>query len=220
MATYLDMRSRIADELANDGDITDAQINNAIQSAIAYYSGEVFWFNQRIVVFSTLAGGEIYSSSPTSTFENIITIQSIVNTTNSAYMLQPIDNTNIDEIQTGSVTGWPQYYSRVENKIRLYPVPDATYTLQMTYTYILPALSADDDSNAWTNECEELIRQAAKKRIALDILQSDAIAGRCAALEKEAYEGVRMENRLRRSQQSLRTQIPLSRSTFNIYSGW
>jgi len=39
-------------------------------------------------------------------------------------------------------------------------------------------------------------------------------------MEAKAYEGLRAENRNRRSQQLLRTEIPQGRSVFNIYNGW
>jgi hypothetical protein len=65
-----------------------------------------------------------------------------------------------------------------------------------------------------------MIRQGAKKRIALDILASDQIAQRCAVMEKEAYQGLRSENRNRRGAQFLRTELPMTRRTFNINTGW
>lgn len=37
MTTFATMRARIADEMANDGDITSGQINNAIRTAIKHF---------------------------------------------------------------------------------------------------------------------------------------------------------------------------------------
>lgn len=220
MSTYADMRARIADELANDGDISTTQINRAIQSTIAEYSGEPFWFNTKSIVFSTLASGEYYESSPTSTFEGIIHIDSAVVTSGGIKMpMAAIDSAQIDDVQTGAVLGVPRFYARVFNKIRLYPIPDAEYSVTMAIVYTLDALVDDTDTNAWMNEAEEVIRQGAKKRLGADILQSDEIYARCARMESAAYTGLRAENRQRRSQQYLRTEVPLSRSTFNIYTG-
>ena len=55
MGTYADMRARIADELANDGDISTAQINYAIQDAIKLYERRGWWFNQKTATLSTVA---------------------------------------------------------------------------------------------------------------------------------------------------------------------
>jgi hypothetical protein len=62
----------------------------------------------------------------------------------------------------------------------------------------------DGDTNAWVDECEELIRNGAKRRIALEILQADDLAARFATLEREIYDRLRRENRLRQPQQQLR----------------
>lgn len=222
MGTYADMRARIADELANDGAITTAQINNAIQSSIADYEGEGFWFNEAVATFSTVASQELYTASDLSDIPNIIRILSMRVANSGAYTsyINGVENDTIEEVQDGSVKGAPIYYSRFANQIRLYPIPTSAQVIKISYTNRLPTLVNDSDTNAWTETCEELIRQAAKKRLCLDILQNDEGAARCAVLEKTAYEGIRKENRLRQPQQFLRTNVPSSRRTFNINAGW
>ncbi len=222
MATYGDMQTRIADELINDGDITTAQIQKAIQSTIADYVGEQFWFNEAVSTFSTVASQELYTSTDLAAIPNIIKILSMRTNNSNSYNgeINGVTNDQIEDIQDGSVTGIPNYYSRFANKIRLYPIPDAVYTVKVSYIATLSTLSADSDTNAWTEDAEEVIRQGAKKRLAADILHSDEIATRCAAMEKAALDGLRAENRNRRSQQFLRTDVPNMRRTFNIYNGW
>ena len=221
MATYLDMITRIADELVNDGDISTAQIKNAILTTIADYAGEAFWFNTKSLTINT-GTFEYYSSTVAPTdISGIIRIDSAYITYSGVRAsIDAVDNAEIDEIQTGSVIGVPQFYARVFNDIRFYPIPNTSYPVTFSVVYTLPALSADADSNAWTNDAEEVIRQGAKKRIAADILASDEIAARAARMETAAYEGLRAENRNRRSQQYLRTEVPTMRRSFNIYTGW
>lgn len=216
MATYADMRARIADELANDGDITSAQINNAIQSAIRNYEAEGFWFNQKVATFSTVSGQEYYDSAALADIPDMVTIYAmrIMGSGSGVAPIAGIDNETIEDSQDGTVTGEPRFYTRFENKIRLFPIPSAVYSVRVSYVYKLAALVNDTDSNAWTNECEELIRQAAKKRLCLDILLADDMAARCAMMEKAAYDDVRKENRLRSPQQTLRADLPFSRRYF------
>lgn len=222
MASYLEMQTRIADELANDGDITTAQIKNAIQSTISDYLGEQFWFNEAVATFSTVANQELYTSSDLAAIPSMIRILSVRTNNANAYngYINGITNDQIEDIQDGSIIGTPNYYARFANKIRFYPIPDAAYTVKISYIATLATLSADSDTNAWTEDAEEVIRQGAKKRLAADILHSDEIATRCAAMEKAALDGLRAENRNRRSQQLLRTELPMTRRTFNIYNGW
>ena len=217
MATYLDMRNRIADELANDGDITAAQINNAIKDSIKDYESDGFWFNQKVATFSTVAAQELYGAAALADIPNMVRISSMrIPLTDGIGSIEGVANETIEDVQDGSVTGTPRLYSRFENQIRLYPIPEAVQSIKVSYIYKLAQLSADGDDNAWTSDCEELIRQAAKKRLCANILLSDEMAARYAVFEKQAYDGVRKENRLREPQQYLRADLPFGRHGYNM----
>lgn len=220
MPSYLEMRTRILDELANDGAITASQVNYAIQDTIKAYERKEWWFNSNIATFWTVPDQEYYSSTDFSDLPNAVSIVSMVITVNGLKApLRGVDFNTIDDSQTGTVNGIPRYYAYFDQVLRFFPIPSAAFLMTVSYIYRLPALTADGDSNAWTTECEELVRQGAKKRIALNVLQADEIAQRCAVLEKEAYDGLRSENRLRNSQQLMRTDLPRYRYVFNINSG-
>jgi hypothetical protein len=133
--------------------------------------------------------------------------------------LRGVDNRSIDDMQDGTVTGEPEMYSRYANKIRLYPIPNATYTITMSHVYKLDVLSDDGDSNAWTDECEELTRQAAKRILCSDILHADDMAKRYAELEQVAYRRIRSENRNRSPQPELRVNWPFNRQYFDANRG-
>jgi hypothetical protein len=215
------MRQRIADELANDGDISTAQINYAINDAIKLYQRRPWWFNVRMVTFVTSANGEYYVSTPSATFDDMVAVQSIMVENNGVKTpMVAVDNLEIDFSQDGSVTGVPCNYSRTANKLRFFPIPDAAYTISLTFVYKMDALVNDTDENAWTNEAEELIRQCAKRRIALNYLQSEEVAARFASLEREAYAEMMAENRRRWPNTLLRVPPMLGPETFNINTGW
>jgi hypothetical protein len=55
----------------------------------------------------------------------------------------------------------------------------------------LTALSADADSNFWTNEGEELIRCRAKRDLYAHVLMDDQQAMRMDGLSKEAYRDLK-----------------------------
>jgi hypothetical protein len=210
------MRNRIADELANDGDITAAQINNAIKDSIKDYEADGFWFNQKVATFSTVAAQELYGAAALADIPNMVRISSMrIPLTDGIGSIEGVANETIEDVQDGSVTGTPRLYSRFQNQIRLYPIPDAVQSIKVSYIYKLAELSADGDDNAWTSDCEELIRQAAKKRLCANILLSDEMAARYAVFEKQAYDGVRKENRLREPQQYLRADLPFGRHGYD-----
>lgn len=221
MTTYAIMRARIADELANDGDITTAQINFAIGDTIKVYERKPWWFNQKTDTFPTVAAQEYYSSADLADIPNIVQIVSATLDTGSLkHPLKALDYVAIDDEQDGSVDGEPRVFAVFKENIRLYPIPKAVYTVTLSYIYRLPALSADADTNAWTDEAEELVRQGAKRRIALNYLQSEEVAARFASLEREAYSELMAENRRRWPNKQLRVPAMLPYKTFNITRGW
>ena len=220
MTDYSTMRTRIADELANDGDITSAQINYAIQDTIKQYERRPWWFNQKTATFSTVDGQEYYSSSDLSDIPDIVQIIAATVTNNLKGPLKPVDYLTIDDEQDGSVEGEPRVFAYFKENIRLYPIPDAVYTITLSYIYRLTALSADGDSNAWTTDAEELIRSGAKRRIALNYLESETVAARFAVMEREAFTEMLAENRRRWPNTVLRPPAMLPPNTFNINRGW
>ena len=211
MTTYVTMRSRIAEELT-DSAVTNTHINSAILTAIKHYERKPWWFNQKVGTFSTVAAQELYTSSDLTDIPKIVIIESMLMGSSSTTKapLRGIDNSNIDELQDGSVTGDPEFYARFADKIRLYPIPSAVRTMTVSYVYKLTALSADADTNAWTDECEELIRQAAKRILATDILHADDMAARYGALEQVAHDNLRNEHRTRMAQQYSRVDWPFN----------
>ena len=220
MTTYGIMQAAIADEMANDGALTTAQIQNAIQRAIRDYEGRPWWFNQKIATFSTVAAQEYYTSSDLADIPNIVRIESAMVTLNGVKSpLQSVNYLDVDQEQNAYRVGVPYAYTVFTNSIRLFPNPDAVYTVTLSYIYKFTTLSADADTNSWMTDGEELIRQAAKKRIALDYLQADDLAARFSAMENEAYDSLLEEDRHRRPQKFLGIPAMLPRRAFNILTG-
>lgn len=217
MTTYGVMKARIADEFINES-ITTAQIENAIKTAIRHYQRKPFWFNQKTGTFATVASQETYTTADNSDIPNIVRIDSLRSSFGN--ILKAIADQSIEEMQDRSVQGAPGFYSNYENKIRLYPIPDAVYTIYMRYICKLTELSADGDTNAWTNEGEELTRQTAKRILCTDILMQDDMASRYAELERVAFETIRGENKERSPQKTLRADgIPVRLDSFDINQG-
>lgn len=217
--SYGDMQTAIADQLV-DSALTVAQIKAAIQSAIKHYERKPFYFNQKkAATFSTVASQEYYGTAANADIPYIIKFESFqIGTYKST--VRATDHAAIEASQSGSITGQPNAYAYYEQKIRLYPMPDAVYTATLSYIYRLTALSADGDTNAWVEDAEELIRQSAKRILALDILHADDIAQRCWNREKEVFDELEAENRRRNPVTTLQVPpMPSMRDSFNITTG-
>lgn len=221
MTTLAIMRAAILDQLGNDGAMTTAQIDNAIRSSIRHYGRRKWWFNQdKDATFSTVASQEYYSSTDLAVIPNVLNIVSVLITVNGLKtVLIACDFEDIQGWQTGAVTGQPRWFTVFENQIRLYPIPDAVYTITLAINQKLTEVTADADTNAWLVEAEELIRQASKKRLALDVLNADDLASRFNALEVEAYDELLNENSRRIPRKTLRTEFPLMSNSYDIWTG-
>jgi hypothetical protein len=218
MATYLGMQTDIMDELADQGTISLDQVKKAIARAISHYERRDWWFMQETATFASVAGQEYYSSAALSDIPNMVEIVSLKRASTDEKLLG-VSNQEIEEFQSGTNTGSPTYFAFWDSQIRLYPVPATAETLKVTYFKRIAALSADADENAWTTTAEELIRQSAKRRIAMDVLHDDGLASRCNAAEEVAFNALIAENRRRRTNKTLRPAIPPLTESFDILVG-
>ena len=169
MSTYGTMQDRIATELKRSN--LTARIQEAIQSAIKHYETNRFWFNEKTTTLVTTPSNEDMSLS--SDFVELDSIKFVTST--YGHTLYPRTFQYIEEVNTsvGSYEGIPEDYAIYGDAIKLYPVPDATYTISVSYLYRLSSLSATADTNAWMTTGEELIRKRAKADIRLNLLEDE-----------------------------------------------
>jgi hypothetical protein len=169
------MRAKIADEITRS-DMT-SRITTAIQDAIKLWEGERFAFNERRYRINTVASQEYYdfiaptlltsAGAAVPTGEMVLEIDSITSTVNNApYPLTPRTQQWFDTYQSlpTQYCGRPDSYAIYGNQLRLFPVPDAVYQINISALARLgpsPA-TADADTNDWFTEGEMLIREQAK----------------------------------------------------------
>ena len=179
--TYGDIQTRIANEL-NRTDLT-AEIKDAIQSAIAYYAAEHFYFNEKRAYRLTVDGREYYGLPDD--FVDMV-IMTVTVTGNYTYKLNPRTHAYIEELNTNqSWKSRPTEFALWNDQVRIYPIPNGTYTLNLSYQAVLDTLAVNADTNAWVKvkDAEELIRQRAK----VDLLEN-IIRGRDAEVDIARYQ--------------------------------
>lgn len=189
MTTYGDMQDRIADELGNRSDLA-AEIQLAIQTAIAKWERERFYFNEinyqssASPLFSTSQGQEFYgaSTSPVSnavlaTLAHIDKVTVLVS--GNRYTVAPVTIQYLEDISVNpAVYGMPVQYAYYAEQMRLYPIPDNTYPIGVLGTQRFAALVNTGDENSWTIDAEALIRCEAKADLYDNILQQPDLADR------------------------------------------
>jgi hypothetical protein len=194
VTTQTIMKARIADELART-DLT-SQIAYSITDAIAAYANERFWFNESrtSVSFSTVDGQEFYTSSDDADIASIRKLDyAVVYVGNDVRKLEYNSPEDMEYLSAnGTQEGTPWSYGWYDNKLRLYPVPDAVYTIRIAAHVKVAAPATDGEaSNPWMTDAERLIRSRAKLELALHVLRDDALAATMAEAVKEAWSDLK-----------------------------
>jgi len=177
------MRTRLVDDMLRD-DLTANQLANAINDAIELQEGERFKFNEQRYQILTVAGQEYYDlTGPTlltsagtavGTGETILELDDITTTiSNNPYRLCPRTQQHINEWQSNSYQGQPADYTLYGQQLRIWPIPDQAYTLDLMGLARLGPnpLTADADTNAWMTDGAAIIRPQAKILLYRDLLR-------------------------------------------------
>lgn len=194
-STYGAMQRQIIDELGDRSDLlasrfasANSPIKQAIQSAIAKWERENFYFNETYTVplFTTVASQEFYDTDDAAdiaTSPDIYSLHALISSNR-----YPLTRRSWDYIEEFSIsptsTGQPQDWAYYGLQIRLYPIPDGAYPIRASSTIRPSALSADADTNVWMQDAYDLIRCEAKRILAADVVNDPELA---AKMQAEIY---------------------------------
>ncbi|WP_461314588.1 phage adaptor protein [Bradyrhizobium embrapense] len=185
----MDLQTRIAGDLTRDD--LGSQIKDAIGDAIKNYESDRFYFNvTRSLTFPTVIGQTAYTGSDFSQIPNIIRIDHLfLRDTVSTYDLERLEPDEFEWLQGNNTgPGKPNVFTYIDGQIMLWPIPIAVYTIRPHMHYRLAALSADTDSNAWTNDAEQLIRAHAKLLLYTNVIE-DTDGMQRMQLQVPTYKG-------------------------------
>ncbi len=200
--TLQDLQNRIAADLTRDdltGDYLTSPIANAVSDTIRFYARERFWFNQtRTQTFSTVIGQQAYGAADLAIIPNIIRIDALFLPQNqSIYPLDRYEPDDFEVISGGMLGGGkPTGFTYDDLTILLWPIPTAVYIMRLHCFYKL-SYPNPGDTNAWTDDAEELVRSHAKMLLYMDLLEDDQNAQRMATKIPVLLDGLRSETSAR-----------------------
>ncbi len=187
MTTFGTMRDRIADEL-DRADLT-SQIEREIKSAIAFYERKRFWFNEQRIDFPTVASQEWYTSTDDSAIPNLLTldIAKVAISSTNKYQLDLLPYAELEFVSDNGAAdeGQPTSLAYFQKQVRLYPIPDASYSVVLSGIFALDSLSASADTNAWMTDGEALIRARVKASIYSNVIRDPELANEARGIERE-----------------------------------
>ena len=209
MATLADLKTRIVAEMVRD-DLEDdlaAQLLTHIQRACEYYADVTFWFNRLITTAATVAG--------TATVNVPATMRRVDRVTIPAYGEELIEITLAD-IGIDTVQSIPRGYAYYNDALKLYPIPDAIYTLELTGLAQVDAPELDADTSIWTNEAQDLIVARTRMTLYRDQFRDAEGAQMAIGATQEAFAKLKRET-ARRLETRLRSRV--RRQSFDIRIG-
>lgn len=208
MATYSALKERIAQEMErNDiasGGESESMLDLHIGRACEFYADRKFWFNSIVTSASTIPSAQDVTIPAGVRIIERLTIPS--------YSME------LKEVQIRQMVDFPTYavpgfYAYLNNTIRLYPIPDAVYTLNIYGIAQIDAPTLPDDSNVWTNEAQDLIVGRVKKNLFRGVFRDPDGAGLAASEEAEEFNRMLQETS-RRLETPARARAPGGR--YNI----
>lgn len=145
-----------------------AAIRNKIAAAIRHYQPTRFWFNERRdTTFDTVADQSDYTFS-TDIGAEFYDIDGLFLTEGSnVYPLRKADYRSLEILLDANTTSaLPVSFAYVAQGLRIYPYPDAAYSVRVTGHEKLAAPATDDEAaNAWMTEAYDLIMSRAKAEL-------------------------------------------------------
>ena len=166
MPTYKDLQDKVNLDYLNQMTLIP-ETKRAITSVIRCYEGRRFWFNETATTVA-LVSSQGYLTVPS----DFLFLDRLEVTTNgTAYPLRHVNYDAIRNMNSSNNYGQPTDYAYRGDRFVLGTAPDSAYAATIYYVHSLPVLSADSDSNAWTNEAFNLIAHAATLELMSSVMK-------------------------------------------------
>lgn len=179
MSQFSDMQTRIFDECHYTN---TTQVQRAIVSAVNYYNATRFWFNEAVTKFTASLTTRYAMATVLPTAIEIDSIKLYKNSI--PCVLQRASWQELEEIDSEIGTGEPLKYAIHHDTLRIWPSPDATYSIEVSHMARISQTASGSSSTVWMNEAEALIRFRAKADVFLYMLDAEN-AQVCRAMETE-----------------------------------
>jgi hypothetical protein len=192
VATFGELKAKVADDMLVGAATGAQQIEDAVLAAIKKYESRRFWFTEsRTVVFNTVVGQSDYSDIDG--WGRIISADYLdVSVGCDGCRFDYETPAYVDWLLsvTSTPTGKPSMWTTFGGILRLYPKPDILYPIRVTGHITFPVLEDDDDENVWTDRDQgfELIRHQARWDLANNTTHDDAMAARAKMAAEEALD--------------------------------
>ena len=163
--------------------LSAAAVDGEINRSIRYYQNYRFWFNDELATLTLIAGQQLVPNIPTDVISELqvnglMLIDDQVKI--DLIKLHPDDFFERDDDQTGR----PYYYTYRDNEYLVLPTPNEAYPLKFRYLKKYASLVADDDTNDFTDNADDLIMLHTLRNIYAEDKEDIEIASKYTELER------------------------------------
>lgn len=178
MSDFITMQNLIAKRVRQSASAAasgiQSDIKNAIIEAIDFYKNEMFWFNQQD---ADLTGGTVADQEYYPLPDDYIAMLNVKSRYDPTrwYRLYSRTEAEIDEMNSADDTTRPYFYCIHNEQLRLSPIPDDSYSINMSFVKDLlvdEPISADADTNSWMTDAKSMIRYKAQEILWGDLLHN------------------------------------------------
>lgn len=190
------LKARIAQEMKRS-ELTacSTAVQTAMLSAIEFFETRRFPWNEFEGSVKVTTSSASFVTLSSASHPEIVKLDSVrMDINNRSYPLIEKTWRELEEIDATQYYGYPDYYAVHSEKVRLYPPPNAAYSMMWSGVFRLPNLdtTSASSSNAWTERGEEMIRLKAKSILFRDELRNPQMA---EYFEREAEKKARETNK-------------------------
>ncbi len=194
MSTLNELRNGIISDMAREReDGITAAVDNAIALSIRHYETQPWWFLETQADIVTVNGTEYYDL-PSDFGSTEVSLVIAINS--NTYPLIKRSYSYIEDVYTAGAifSGYPSDYAIYQQQIRLYPVPNGAFTATMSYVQKLGIPASDGASNAWTDDCEPMIRARAEWQLYSLRYHDTEAAAVAKQVEADAHTALRRQH--------------------------
>lgn len=192
MATFVQMKDYVSTRLidSNNEAVSAATVGQAINDSIAYWKFRRFWFNEAAysanftVQDATIPLPNMFLVPVTDTGGFFVSYSNI------RYPLTKISDTEYDQLYLDNGYGLPRVYARVGGAYEAYPIPDQAYSCHTRYLKDYNDLSADSDTNDFTDNADRLINLWALANLSAELRQDDKMEAYYRAAAEAEYRNL------------------------------
>lgn len=171
MSTAGDLTTTIISDLNRaDTSLSDIVLIDVL-SAIREYEAQRFYFNEMTLAVTVTATNtyalSLFAAAASPALADIIEVDGIEILVNNSrtYSLRQIGAQDMLRRQGNNYTGNPSFYAIYNQKVLIETTPSQVLTATMAAHVKFTPIAAFSDTNVWTNDASDLIRNATLKRL-------------------------------------------------------